>query len=632
MDNVLASLLSKISQSPTELTEKNKRKIYTHIPVPSDFEIIWADINSFGGFPSGTIVTNKGLVMKAPRPMYKDKKSKKDREKIYHIPYQIILWEYFDPTDYEIVELEKGNCYTIKQDNKIISVFQDKAFLKFINGYSDYLMKIDDYTNVLVENAVWSEVENLNMENAAFNAAYGENQSKTGHGIYAEEVGSLLDKMSGEKSTVVGRDNAKNGPDKIINSSPVQCKFCKNAGSSIGACFKKNPETGNTEYKYFEAKTGAPMKVEVPADQYEKAVEVMKRRISNNQVPGVTDPEKATELVRKSKLTYAQAKNLAKAGTFESLTYDAATGVVNCVFAAGISSLSSFGLTYWKTKDFEKSKDAAVDTAIYVFGPALAANIITNQITRTGLSNALIPASQKVVDKIGTKTVQKLVNARRVLIGKGKIYGNAANKSFAKTLRSNVLMEGASFVIFSIPDTYRVCSKKISGSQYTKNMLSSVGSLLGNIASTYGVGVAAGKIGEKLGKKVNKKLGAVIGFIAGTGGGMVAGFAIRKLSDVFKEDDCIITARLFNGVVVNLAIEYMLDERECDILVKELNKKSKEVTKFQTKILKSKHQYFDIKKYLEGYFEDVVAQREKIDRDMEKQVLAYEFDEQGGGN
>lgn len=239
----------------------------------------------------------------------------------------------------------------------------------------------------------------------------------------------------------------------------------------------------------------------------------------------------------------------------------------------------------------------------------------------------MIPASQKVVDKIGTKTVQKLVNARRALIGKGKIYGNAANKSFAKTLRSNALMEGASFVIFSIPDTYRVCSKKISGSQYTKNMLSSVGSLLGNIASTYGAGVAAGKIGEKLGKKVNKKLGAVIGFIAGTGGGMVAGFAIRKLSNVFKEDDCIITARLFNGVVVNLAIEYMLDERECDILVKELNKKSKEVTKFQTKILKSKHQYFDIKKYLEGYFEDVVAQREKIDRDMEKQVLAYEFDE-----
>lgn len=630
MGNILMDLLSEISDSPTELTKKNRRKIHEYIPVPSDFEILWADINSFGGFPSGIVVTNKGLVMKAPRPTFKDKKSEKDKEKIYRIPFQIVLWEYFDPADYEIIQSEKGNCYTIKQDDKIISVFKDKAFLDFMNRYSDYLMSIDDYTNVLVENAVWSEVENLNMENCAFNAAYGEGQSKTGHGIYAEEAGSILDKMTGEKSTVVGRDNAKNGPDKIVNGNPVQCKFCKSASSSIGACFKKNPETGNIEYKYFEAKTGAPMKVEVPADQYEKAIEAMKRRIMNNQVPGITDPEKATELVRKSKLTYAQAKNLAKAGTFESLTYDAATGAVNCAFAAGMSSLYSFGLTYWKTKDFEKSKDAAIDTAISVFGPALAANIITNQIARTGLSNALIPVSQKIVDKISTQTVQKLINARRALIGKGKIYGNAANKSFAKALRSNALVEGVCFAVFSIPDTYRVCSKKISGSQYTKNMLSSLGSLLGGVVSTYGAGVAVGKVGEKLGKTIDKKLGAAIGFMAGAGGGMIVGFAVKKISDVYKEDDCVITARLFNAVVVNLAVEYMLDENECDILVKKLNEKSKDIAKLQTKILKSERQYFEIKNYLEVYFEDVIAQRIKIDKEMENQVFVYEYSEQGG--
>lgn len=628
MDKEIELLLSDLSDSPTELSEKNKKKIHTYIPVPFDFEILWADINSFGGFPSGVVLTNKGLVLKAPRPTFKDKKKERDKEKIYRIPYQIILWDYFDPTDYEIVKSVEGNSFTLKQDGKILSVFQDASLLKFLTRYSDYLARIDDYTNLMVENAVWSEVENLNMENAAFNAAYGENQSKTGHGIYAEEVGSVLDKLSGEKSTVVGRDNAKNGPDKIVNGSPVQCKFCKSAGSSVGACFKKNPETGKLEYRYFEAKTGAPMKVEVPADQYEKAVEAMKQRILNNQVPGVNDPEKASELIRKSKLTYAQAKNLAKAGTFESLTYDAATGAINCGFAAGISSLASFGMTYWQTSDIEKSKDAAVDTAIGVFGPALAASIITNQIARTGLSNALKPASQKIANKIGTKTVQKLINARRALIGKGKIYGSAANKSFAKALRSNVIVEGVSFVAFSIPDTYRVFSKKISGAQYTKNMLSSFGSLLGGIASTYGAGVAAGKVGEKIGKKVNKKVGAVIGFVAGAGGGMVAGFAVKKLSDMFKEDDCIITARMFNAVVVNMAIEYMLDEAECDELIKILDSNSKEISKMQIKILKSERQYFEIKQFLESYYETVVVKRKRSDSDLENKALNYAFEEE----
>ncbi len=406
--------------------------------------------------------------------------------------------------------------------------------MEFFEKFERKLRADEEIANSLVDSAIISELENFNIEAAAFNAAYGEDQSGTGHGIYAEEAGAILDKLGGEKSTVVGRDNAKNGPDKLVNGSPVQCKFCKTASSSVGACFKKNPDTGKLEYRYFDIMSGSPMKVEVPADQYDKAVEAMRKRIVNGQVPGVTDPDMATELVRKSKLTYAQARNLAKAGTFESLTFDAATGVINCTFAAGISSLVSFGLTFWRTEDPKKARDAAIDTAINVFGPALAANILTNQIARTGLSKALIPASDKIVQQLGSKTVQRLINARRVLLGQKKIYGSAANKSLAKALRSNVIVEGISFVVFSIPDTYRVSTKKISGAQYTKNMISMLASFLGGFAGTYGTGLAAGAVGEKLGKKVNKKIGAVIGFVAGAGGGMLAGFTVKKLIDLFQ--------------------------------------------------------------------------------------------------
>lgn len=380
----------------------------------------------------------------------------------------MILWEYFEPSNFEYEKRKDGNCFAIKREGILVTIFKDKSLLTFFKKYEAKLRADEELVDSLIQSSVFSEVGTINMEATSFNAAYGENQTKTGHGIYAEEAGAVLDKLNGEKSTVVGRDNAKNGPDKLVNGSPVQCKYCNSAGSSVGACFKKNPNTGQMEYRYFDIKSGSPMKVEVPADQYDKAVEAMRRRISNGQVPGVSDPNMATDLVRKGKLTYAQARNLAKAGTFESLTFDATTGIINCSFAAGISSLASFGLTFWRTNDLEKACDAAVDTAINVFGPSLAANILSNQIARTGLSNSLIPASNKIVEQLGTKTVQKLINARRILLGQKKIYGNAANKSLAKALRSNAFVEGITFVVFSVPDTYRVATGKISGAQYTK--------------------------------------------------------------------------------------------------------------------------------------------------------------------
>ena len=624
MDQFIENLIGELEESPTELSDKNKKKIYEYIPIPNDFDILWADINSFGGYPSGIILTNKGIVCKAPRPSIREKKPPKNNEKVYQIPYQILLWEYFDPDDFVCEKAENGSCYVVKRDGRVVTVFQDKSLICFFEKYASKLRMEEDLANSLIDGAVISELETFNMENAAFNAAYGEDQSATGHGIYAEEAGAVLDKLNGEKVTVVGRDNAKNGPDKLVNGNPVQCKFCKNAGSSIGACFKKNPNTGQMEYRYFDIKSGKPMMVEVPADQYEKAVEAMRRRISKGQVPGVTDPNMATELVRKSKLTYAQAKNLAKAGTFESLTFDTATGAINCSFAAGISSIASFGITFWRTNDPKKARDAAIDTAINVFGPALAVNILTNQIARTGLSKALIPISNKIVEQLGTRTVQRLINARRVLLGQKKIYGNAANKSLAKALRGNAVVEGITFIVFSAPDTYRVSMGKISGAQYTKNMISSVASFIGSIAGTYGAGMAAGAVGEKIGKKVGKRAGAVIGFVAGAGGGMLAGGTVNKIFSLFKEDDCIITARLFNAVVANMSIDYFMNEEEMDELVDALDKDSKKIGKFQMKVRVSEHQYYDTQKFLEPYFEKVIGGRKYISERSTEEIFTYE--------
>ena len=371
---------------------------------------------------------------------------------------------------------------------------------------------------------------------------------------------------------------------------------------------KDNPQTGLKEYRYYDLKSGRPMQVEVASDQYEKAIQSMQNRIKKGQVPGVSDPEMAKTLVRKSRLTYNQAKNLAKAGTFESLTYDLATGVVSCTFAAGISSLVSFGLVFWKTKDPKKAQDAAIDTAIQVFGPAFAANLISNQIARTGLTDAMVPISEKVVEMMGDKVVNNLVNAKRALLGQSKISGKSASKSFAKAFRSQFVSEGTLLIVFSVPDTYRLVTGRISGAQYTKNMVTLAASFLGTLVGNY----AAGAIISKVGYSVNKKYGGIIGFFAGLTGASAFRVAAKKLTGLIKEDDSVIIARLINSVIANLAIEYFLSDTETNTLIEYLNADSKDICGLQRKLLTSEQQYQDVERFLTKYYEKVVSSRELI--------------------
>ena len=128
------------------------------------------------------------------------------------------------------------------------------------------------------------------------------------------------------------------------------------------------------------------MKIEVPADQYSQAIEYMKTRISNGQVPGASDPNMAYDIIRKGKLTYNQALNLAKAGTIESITFDVATGAVTCLSAFGISSVAAFAQVFWVTKDYKKAAKSALYTGIQVYGLAFAGGIIASQISRTSFA------------------------------------------------------------------------------------------------------------------------------------------------------------------------------------------------------------------------------------------------------
>ncbi len=242
MDEILKSLIENLPESPTVLDDSTRKKIYQYIPVPTDYKILWADITSFGGYPSGIIITDKALIVKASKnelkhnkeQIKKENKRGKEKLKIPNVIYQIILWEYYSPEDYEITTINDGKKerYIFKSGSIELTQFGDKAFYNLVKAYKKKTIEARESAE-----STFSAVNSINIEGVMFNAAYGADQTKTGHGIYAEEAGAILDKLSGENSTVVGRDNAKNGPDKIVNASPIQCKYCKQASNSVNACF-----------------------------------------------------------------------------------------------------------------------------------------------------------------------------------------------------------------------------------------------------------------------------------------------------------------------------------------------------------------------------------------------------------
>lgn len=103
-------------------------------------------------------------------------------------------------------------------------------------------------------------------------------------------------------------------------------------------------------------------------DQYEKAVELMANRIRNGQVPGITNPADAKDLVRRGQFTYKQTLNIVRFGTVESLTFDAVNGVIVSASAMGISALIAFAHSIWRGESSALAVENALCSGIQLGG------------------------------------------------------------------------------------------------------------------------------------------------------------------------------------------------------------------------------------------------------------------------
>ena len=617
-DTTADHLIELLGDSKVELNKKTIAQIKASFPIPREQCVLWADAE-FGLRPNGITITNKGILIKSDVEVFEKKKDdagKKIKSELFYFQ-----WETFEPKWFTEIN---DNNKALLVDNKCSSAFIN-ACKKLTDSYEKddstiyptaSSAKTDDISQV-TKAVSTSFAGVVSSEKAVFVEQKARRKNYyAGHGEMAEEALTYLDKLFGKNATVIGRDNAKDGADRLVNGVNIQTKYYKSATGSVEACFA--PQNGN--YRYINS-DGTPMQLEVPRDQYDKALSLFKYKIREGKVPGVTNPDDAEKILRKGYLTYKQAVNLTKPGTIESLVYDATTGVVTCTCAFGISFVANMFITWRNTKDIGEAIKAGVYAGFQVFGISFLQHMIASQISRTNLAGTLIKPSQFIVEKIGYKTSAALVNGIRALSGKAPIYGAAAAKQLAKIFRSNVLTSAIAFAVFSVPDTYKLFKRKSSNAQYIKNMSSLLTSIVAGTGGSVGTGMLTAKIAGVLGTAVSPGVGTAIGilggFVCGTAGGAAANF----VGNVFHENDSEKIERLFNAIATCVINEYLLDEKEIDDFISKLNSVSKkDFKKLFEEIQSSDKQETVIREFLEAKLDKIVAEREHFSIPSDKEL------------
>lgn len=611
-------LLGSFQESPLPLTEAIAAKVKSAFPIPREQTVVWADAE-FDLRPSGIAMTEKGVYVKADADAFAVSGKEKRQSRLFYFE-----WEYFEPGSFAS-DGESNLALTVDEAcrGQFISRCQALGSLEddrtagidseFATELATELATEDD---TAVKAAAVAAAATINSNGEVFVEQRAAVNNPAGHGELAEEANSIIDRLQGHQAEILGRDNAKNGPDRSVDGVLIQTKYYKTARGSLEACF----DPSSHQYRYL-AEDRTPMQLEVPKDQYEQVLRGFEKKISQGKVPGVSDPRDAEKIVRKGKLTYDQAVNLAKPGTADSLKYDAATGAVTCSCAFGLSFLATTFMAYRETRNINGAVQAGIAAGVQVFGLSFAQHMVVSQLSRTGLSNALMAPSQAVVGKLGFKASATIVNGLRALTGKTAISGAAASNQLAKMLRGNAVSAAVTLAVFSVPETYKLFQGKASGAQYAQNMACLATSVAGGIAGATAAGIAAAKVGAVAGTAVSPGVGTIVGLAGGMVGGTVGTVAAGVVGGILFEGDSASFGRYFNATVSCMAVEYLLDGREMDELLAVLDGvKPEEFKALMEETLPSQFQEAKVRAFLVPMFDEIVSRRERFALPTSRQI------------
>lgn len=335
-------------------------------------------------------------------------------------------------------------------------------------------------------------------------------RTKGGGGFAAEDANALHDAWNFQEVDKVGVDRSKNGPDRIVGDTAIQSKYCQNARSSVNNAF----DGAKGQYRY------SGQKLEVPSDQYEECIKIMQEKIRNNQVPGVSDPAKASEIVKRGNFTYTESQKLREAWTTESIKFDVKSQTLTCGSAAALSA----AITYLSARSKGASEKEALKKAGKEAGASALTTGISGVATQQFLRTAAGRATDKAIESVCKEAVKQVckTHAGRVIVTQTAL--GAAGKEAAKEAGRRAAIAGAKGTVASIAksnlitgtvvtvatsatDVYRYAKGDISGKELTKNTASRAAGVAGGSAGWAG--------GAALGTAICPGVGTVIGALGG---------------------------------------------------------------------------------------------------------------------
>lgn len=334
---------------------------------------------------------------------------------------------------------------------------------------------------------------------------------KSSHGYVAEDANALYDRLHGRKVVKTGESNDPDGPDRIVDGVRIQTKFCKDAASTIHTSFNKH--TGMYRYN--------GQVLEVPKDQYEEAVKLMAQKISEGKVEGVTDPAQASKMVKASPYTYKQSVSITKAGNLDSIKFDVMNQAGASLKSGAISTVTSFVDAKMRGESTVTALKSSAKQGACTAGKTMVTGVATQQILRTGAGRTVSAAAQKGIGKaidatMKTQAGRKVIEKTASAIGGKAVSGAAAKQVLSRAGSTNVVTAAISFVVSAVPDTVRLCTRKISGKEYAIRTASNGAGLAGGTGGAWAGAAIGTAICPGIGTAVGGFIGSMVGGIGGS--------------------------------------------------------------------------------------------------------------------
>lgn len=464
-------------------------------------------------------------------------------------------------TNYEVAKRQQQEVQKLASTEDVEQVFE-KEQVKNIDAVNRKL--VDNMTNVNVTNDILNtNIFRQHQVNDRFSGAMG-------HGHAGELMGDTMDKLKLKKTSMDGNSHAKHGADRVVNGTNIQTKYYSTAGKSISACF----ENGTAKYINPD---GSMMKIEVPRDQYNKAVKAMARRIENGEVPNESNPQNAARYVKRGALSYEHSQIATKSifdrgstivvdGKVKSVSFgqklvysvggDFLTGVANTMPTVMISQVWYYVNARWHGQDAEEALKGAVLGAVKPILVGASIYTVSSQFGGSNLAKS--------------------------------IFKGATSENIAKGTAI-----GVTAAITIGPDVIECLRGRISMQQLVKN------------TAVTAAGAATGAA-----------IGSIVPGIGTVIGGMVGTMAAKAIADKFTEDDSVRMIRIAKEEFIDLVIFCPLKQAEFDEIVNKVF-----VDKNTTNLYKEMFASGNARKHIRDLYRNMITDKLKKREINEEEII-----------